>query len=94
MKTLIRCMQGHSFQDGFLRTVAEIHILQGYVSFYIFQCDGFRNIRFLGRFIYDFEDMKRKKLINETAIIQITNSLYHSALGGALLHSIGIRRTY
>ena len=37
---------------------------------------------------------KRKKLINETAIIQITNSLYHSALGGALLHSIGIRRTY
>ena len=49
-------MQGHSFQDGFLRTVAEIHILQGYVSFYIFQCDGFRSIRFLGRFIYDFED--------------------------------------
>lgn len=38
--------------------------------------------------------VEKKKLINETAIIQITNSLYHSALGGALLHSIGIRRTY
>lgn len=38
--------------------------------------------------------VEKKKLINETTIIQITNSLYHSALGGALLHSIGIRRTY
>ena len=49
-------MQGYSFQDGFFRTVAEIYILQGYISFCFFECDGIRRILLLRCFVYDLED--------------------------------------